>query len=74
MDKSMPLDEFGLYVSGLVHPNLSGSASETDGDPNGVHVGSPNDWLFDPTTRTFWYKESGTGTNTGWIESHTLPS
>lgn len=39
------------------------------GNPNGVVFGNPGDAYFDLTggPPTFWAKQSGVGTNTGWV-------
>lgn len=70
----MSLDAFGLYHPDLGHPAAPISAANyTSGDPNGVVIGNPGDEIFDTIGGTFWWKESGNGTATGWIEKLTLP-
>jgi len=39
--------------------------------PNGAIVGSPGDFYTETTTGTAWIKETGIGTNTGWVSART---
>jgi hypothetical protein len=37
--------------------------------PNGSLVGNPGDSCFATTDSTLWYKVTGTGTNSGWVQT-----
>lgn len=51
----------------VAHVNRTNGGGTCSGDPQGAVIGNVGDQLFDPATRTFYYKESGDATNTGWI-------
>lgn len=38
------------------------------GSPEGVVTADPGTSYLDESTNSFWYKETGTDTNTGWIQ------
>lgn len=38
------------------------------GSPEGAQVADPGATYFNTTDSTFWVKETGTGTNTGWAQ------
>lgn len=38
------------------------------GSPQGVQVGNPGQTYIDTTAHSFWVKETGVGTNTGWTQ------
>jgi len=54
----------------------SGSTTVTGGgtviiatvDPEGVTTADPGAVIWNKTNETLWVKETGTGTNTGWIQ------
>lgn len=37
------------------------------GSPQGVQNGSPYQTYYDTTNEQIWVKQSGAGTNTGWV-------
>lgn len=38
------------------------------GSPEGVVTADPGTSYLDESINSFWFKETGTGTNTGWIQ------
>lgn len=38
------------------------------GSPEGVVTADPGDLYSDESTNSIWIKETGTGTNTGWVQ------
>lgn len=38
------------------------------GSPEGVVTANPGATYLDTSTNSFWVKNSGTGTNTGWVQ------
>lgn len=46
----------------------SGAAFAGSGSPQGVTTASPGNTYIDTATGNFWVKQTGTGTNTGWLE------
>ncbi len=52
-----------LCSSGAGGAGLSGS-----GSPQGVVSANPGQTYVDTAGHTFWIKETGSGTNTGWVQ------
>lgn len=63
----MALDSNGLWVPGLTHLNSIPTAYGV-GSPEGVAIGWPGATYVDTDGETLWFKASGDGTTTGWVE------
>lgn len=55
-------------LNGGLPPSGSGSGLIGNSDPEGVVTADPGTTYYARTSQTFWVKETGTGTNTGWTE------
>lgn len=58
------------YVPEMTHPdpaNLPDLGRSGDGSPEGIKTGSPGDTYWDATNDTLYVKDTGVGTNTGWV-------
>lgn len=64
----MPLDAFGLYTPGLVAPDALTPTTYGEGSPEGVVYGSVPDKYWDTLNDILYVKDSGTNTNTGWVQ------
>jgi hypothetical protein len=64
------LDDFLAGYGYAPTPSIAPEGVFGTGDPNGVVVGSPGDSYFNKNggaNATLWVKESGVGTDTGWV-------
>lgn len=71
------LDGSKVSPSGLAGP-ASGGFFGANNDPNGTVVGSPPNYYFSSPALggngSFWLKDTGTSTNTGWVQVITGPA
>lgn len=47
---------------------VGGGATVISGSPEGVTTGDPGDFAWDTTNKILYIKDTGTGTNTGWVQ------
>ena len=60
--------ESGSRGLGCCAGSSGGGGSVGVGSPEGVVIGNPGNSYLDSSTNSFWFKETGTGTNVGWIQ------